>query len=411
MAAERKISSSSLHEVFDGSLVGITVHRGFDILYANDRIAHLLKYKNCEDFIAAGDLSTHIPKRRQRQIAERWRKIQNGDEQPERNRVSNYTTDGDEIWLDVSDERIIWEDGEPAILSTIYDATLAVRANESLLSSLRHLEISLDSILEFIPLGIAIFSDVGVPKTVNSTMRLLFQASPRQNDYVPKVMQELVTSIVNSDEHELTVKGVKTRVDKVVDLIARRMADDAIMLCAADVSEWQDTQDKLKTLAERDVLTQLLNRRGFSDTVKPILRQAVEKNEPFAVLVADIDFFKDINDTYGHATGDETLIAFSKRISSALRSQDIVGRVGGEEFAIFLPKISATRAEAIAQRLRKKIEKTPINVYGTSINLTASFGLKIWEGGSEPRLRDLLQDADTALYRAKDTGRNRVSIA
>lgn len=407
-----KVTKDSLKGLFEDSFIGISVHRGFELLYANPKVANILGYKTASALQEKGDLRPHIPRRRQREISARWMAIERGDIKPERNRVTNITCDGKEVWLDVTDERILWEDGKPATISTLYDVSTAVRTNESLLTSLRHLEISLDSILETIPTGIAIFSDVGEPKTVNSVMRLMFQASPEANDYVPEAMSELIASLVNSDATELAARGVKTRMDKVVDLVARRMSDDAIMMSAADVSDWKTTQDKLKTLAERDTLTQLFNRRGFVDTVKPMIKHCVDHKQPFAILLADVDHFKAINDTHGHAAGDKALKSFSQRLSKALRNRDIVARVGGEEFAIFLPDSDQETAEHIAERLRAKIAKNPISVDGARIPITASFGLKICEITNEvPRLKDLLQTADNALYRAKQTGRNKVALA
>jgi len=398
--------------LFEDSFMGVTVHRGFDILYNNQKVARILGYRNAGDMQEKGDLSVHIPRRRQREISARWTAIERNYIKPERNRVTNIACNGQEVWLDVTDERITWEDGQPAILSMLYDVSTAVRTNESLLSSLRHLEISLDSILETIPTGIAIFSETGEPITVNSAMRLLFQASPEANDYVPRAMSELLAQVVNSDVTELATRDVRTRMDKVVDLVARRMSDDAIMMCAADVSDWKNTQDELKTLAERDPLTKLFNRRGFMDTVRPMLEACIKKKQHFAVVIADIDFFKKINDLHGHAAGDLALRSFSQRISKALRNRDVVGRVGGEEFAIFLPDSNLTTAEHIAERLRAKIAKHPIALEGTTVPMTSSFGLKVWEADSPaPRLKDLMQEADNALYRAKQAGRNRVALA
>jgi diguanylate cyclase (GGDEF)-like protein/PAS domain S-box-containing protein len=409
---EHKVSTNDLSKLYENSFIGVTVHRGFEVLYTNQKVAKILGYESARSMLKTGDLSCHIPRRRQGEISARWAAIEGGEVKPERNRVSNITCDGHEVWLDITDERIVWEDGKPAILSTLYDVSTAVSTNASLLSSLRHLEVSLDSILETVPTGIAIFSDIGEPKTVNSAMRLLFQASPSESDYVPRAMSDLLAKLVNSDQQEMTERGVETRMNKVVDLVARRMSDDAIMMCAADVSDWKYTQDELKTLAERDSLTKLFNRRGFVDTVRPMLTHSVKKKQDFAVIIVDIDFFKAINDTHGHAAGDNALKSFSKRISKALRNRDIVGRIGGEEFAIFLPDSNLDTAQRIAERLRIKIAKNPINIDQLRVPMTASFGLKVWEGGDKnPRLKELLEDADSALYRAKQAGRNRVALA
>jgi len=406
------VSKALLDGLYKHSFIGINVHREFNILYANQKTATILGYEGAAQFTKTGDLRRHIPRRRQREISARWAAIERGDLKPERNRVTNIACDGREVWLDVTDECILWEDGDPAIMSTIFDVSTAVSTNESLLTSLRHLEISLDSILETIPTGIAIFSETGEPRTVNSAMRLLFQKTPQAGDFVPPAMAELLAKLVNSQTNELTAQGVETQSGKIVDLIAKRMSHDAIMLCAADVSEWKQTQDELKSLAERDMLTKLFNRRGFVDTVQPMLNTCIDKKESFAVLVVDLDHFKTINDRYGHSAGDQALKSFSMRISKALRPRDVVGRIGGDEFAIFLPNSDLETAQSIAERLRARIAKYPLAREGVKLPLTASFGLKMCAADRKhPKLKDLLQEADNALYRAKQAGRNQVALA
>jgi len=406
------VTKATLDGLYRDSFIGITVHRDFDILYANQKVANILGYGSANEMQRAGDLSPHIPRRRRREISARWAAIERGDLKPERNRVTNITCDGHELWLDVTDENILWQDGAPAIMSTIFDVSTSVSTNESLLTSLRHLEISMDSILETIPTGIAIFTEAGEPKTVNSAMRLLFQSNPQANSFISPQMSELLTTLVNSDVVELAARGVETHAGKIVDLIARRMTDGAIMMCAADVSDWKRMQDELKTLAERDMLTQLFNRRGFVDTVQPMLKTCTEKKQSFALLVADLDHFKTINDLHGHAAGDLALKNFAMRLSKALRPRDVVGRIGGDEFAIFLPDSDLETAERIAERLRAKIAKHPVSRNSTSVPITASFGLKMCSADRKhPKLTDLLQEADNALYRAKQAGRNQVALA
>lgn len=406
------VSRPLLDGLYKHSFIGITVHREFDILYGNKKSAALLGYETATAMLVAADLERHIPRRRRREISARWAAIERGDLKPERNRVTNITCEGSEVWLDVTDECVLWEDGVPAVMSTIFDVSTAVRTNESLLTSLRHLEISLDSILETIPTGIAIFSETGEPKTVNSAMRLLFQNSPQASDFVPPAMSELLATLLNFQASELTVHGVETQTGKVVDLVAQRMSDDAIMLYAADVSDWKQMQGQLKTLAERDMLTKLFNRRGFIDTVQPMLETCINRKQSFALLVADLDRFKSINDLYGHSVGDQALKSFSMRVSKALRPHDVVGRIGGDEFAIFLPDSDLQTAEHIAERLRAKIAKYPLAREGVKLPSTASFGLKICAADrSHPKLKDLLREADNALYRAKQAGRNQVALA
>ncbi|MCJ9429711.1 sensor domain-containing diguanylate cyclase [Kordiimonas marina] len=405
------VSVEDLNHLFRTSVLGVMVHRDMAVLYANERLAGLLQYEDADALIAHGNLGPHLPADMHRRLRERWSNIIGGTEALERNRLRHITSDGREIWLDVTDECILWQDGKPAILSTATDVSAAVETNESLLSSLRRLEASLDTILEAIPTGIAIFSASGRPRIVNSAMRTLFQEDPTPNAEVPPVVTELLARMDSSDKGETVERGVLTPMGRVVDLVARRMDDDAIMLSATDVSDWQAQQDKLRHMAERDALTTLFNRRGFNDAVKPALRRMGDKGQPCAVMVVDIDHFKQINDTYGHAIGDQALKSISHRLMTELRDDDVIARIGGEEFCIFLPGCTAETAEGIANRLRAKVSETPVTTRHERIAITASFGLKTWDGSAPPKLRELVAEADAALYRAKQLGRNRVVIA
>lgn len=149
--------------------------------------------------------------------------------------------------------------------------------------------------------------------------------------------------------------------------------------------------------AETDPLTGLLNRRGFE--------RMVPAKTVGTVLFVDADHFKRINDEWGHAVGDETLIAMADAISAALRSSDIVARIGGEEFAIFAQETVASRALELAERVRQKVSGT-VNVWRRPV--TVSVGLAVSEAAVEREV--LLQAADDAVYEAKRSGRNCVAM-
>jgi diguanylate cyclase (GGDEF)-like protein len=126
----------------------------------------------------------------------------------------------------------------------------------------------------------------------------------------------------------------------------------------------------------------------------------------------DLDNFKTINDTYGHACGDQVLINFAQTIQSHLRTLDIFGRVGGEEFALFLVDVTLDEAQEILERLRASVEDIQIQVDGKDIKITASFGMVSSDQMrlEELEIEKLLTLADQALYRAKESGRNRVEV-
>jgi diguanylate cyclase (GGDEF)-like protein len=165
-------------------------------------------------------------------------------------------------------------------------------------------------------------------------------------------------------------------------------------------------RDAARELAERDPLTGLLNRRGFLAR----LEQQLADRRGVALLVCDLDHFKRINDTHGHAAGDRCLQAFARRSRDLLPPAAVIARYGGEEFAVVVPLELHDPAQ-VAEHLRAGIGATPVEVGRESLRLTVSIGVAKALPGSKVDAAALLGQADRALYRAKDTGRNRVQVA
>ncbi|MFD6318453.1 GGDEF domain-containing protein [Methylorubrum thiocyanatum] len=164
---------------------------------------------------------------------------------------------------------------------------------------------------------------------------------------------------------------------------------------------------KLSRQAETDPLTGLANRRGLFTAMSR--RSGPGGALRCAILLADIDHFKSINDTYGHDGGDAALIGFAERLRSVMRKDDIIARWGGEEFLVVLDQADAAAATAVAERLRRTAAGQPFSVNGTALTVTASIGVSIVAAGEE-RIDAALSRADAALYAAKKGGRNRVCL-
>ena len=170
-------------------------------------------------------------------------------------------------------------------------------------------------------------------------------------------------------------------------------------------------QEQLKVLANYDSLTNLWNRRFILERLVEELVRADRDNSSLGIVVADIDHFKHINDTLGHATGDEALQEVAKRLTAAIRPYDSLGRYGGEEFLLVVPNCEIAESITVAERVRQALCATPITTSRGELAVTASFGVSATVAGQPADARALIVAADRALYRAKVEGRNRVCIA
>lgn len=161
-------------------------------------------------------------------------------------------------------------------------------------------------------------------------------------------------------------------------------------------------------LAVTDALTGLYNRRYMTSHLRTLADEAARNGKSISLLIFDIDYFKAVNDTHGHAAGDIVLKEFSRRISANVRGIDLACRLGGEEFVVVMPDTDMSYAYTVAERLRQTTADTPFDVgNGTQIDVTVSVGVAVSEG-PEDSADALLERADQALYRAKRDGRNRV---
>ncbi|MEL6368568.1 MAG: GGDEF domain-containing protein [Pseudomonadota bacterium] len=171
-----------------------------------------------------------------------------------------------------------------------------------------------------------------------------------------------------------------------------------------------DLSVKLRGMAIRDQLTGLLNRHGSVESGRRAFEQARQLGQPLSVLVADIDHFKQVNDSFGHAGGDRVLVHIAELLSDQKGGRNVVARLGGEEFLLILPNKPEPTAEEIAERLRAQIESSPAQVGERTLSITASIGVASLLT-DDRNIESLIARADRAMYRAKYQGRNQVSVA
>ena len=187
-------------------------------------------------------------------------------------------------------------------------------------------------------------------------------------------------------------------------IIAGRMRNDNNALISS-----RNVRIQFEHQASVDALTGVHNRHWMSEAFPRALLRCARNTQPVAIMIVDIDFFKRVNDTYGHLVGDVALKTVAKYMAKNLRPFDLLVRYGGEEFALLLPNTGRAAAEALAERLRSLIADCKIQSDNIQFQVTISTGVALAYG--EKTLKVLLEEADRALYRAKELGRNRVEIA
>jgi len=175
---------------------------------------------------------------------------------------------------------------------------------------------------------------------------------------------------------------------------------------ATALAKTEELSNKLKNLSKIDYLTNIYNRRGIHKELEGVCSEYKHTKQTFALILCDIDFFKKINDTYGHTAGDEILKNVALEIKSVLRKEDCVARWGGEEFLILLPDSSLSDAHEIAERIRKNIEKRTFFYEDQVMEVTVSMGISSKE--NEGTVMEIINQADKHMYCAKKEGRNMV---
>lgn len=231
---------------------------------------------------------------------------------------------------------------------------------------------------------------------------------PQKREYICAMLYFSSVSFIST---LITLKDSQLIIHTLTIFLSGYLIVSYISIKYADyIIETVKIYEKLKNEAAKDYLTGLNNVRQFDKSFSSISQMTVRKEEELSLLIIDIDFFKKVNDTYGHDVGDKVLKSLAPILLDTCRAYDVVSRNGGEEFSILLLDCSASKAVKIAERLRKNVEKNDFHIsVNKSINITISIGIS-----SYPELTgqidNLYKDADIALYEAKHAGRNKVVL-
>lgn len=215
-------------------------------------------------------------------------------------------------------------------------------------------------------------------------------------------------NIISNDEIAAMQKAYEKLRRKLMqaDIYKARVSDQQ-----KEIQYRKSQQDHFQHLALTDALTGAVNRHHFNDVLGKEITNVNEHGRPLSIMVLDIDHFKQINDTYGHGVGDEVLIMFYRTCKQAVRSSDVIARIGGEEFVIVMPSTPLASAKQFAERLRKNIAELEIEVNENSVSLTVSIGVSQWHAEQFINAETFVAHADKSLYQAKNSGRNKVVVA
>jgi two-component system cell cycle response regulator len=228
----------------------------------------------------------------------------------------------------------------------------------------------------------------------------------------PEFKTRFVIMLTGEDEQEDKVQGLDLGADDYVtkpfqypELLARIRAGKRIVDLQKELLE---TNKRLERLSITDGLTNLYNHRFFQDELARAFEESARYLRPLSLAIVDLDFFKKVNDSYGHAIGDEVLKAVSKLFQESIRSTDLAARYGGEEFAMMMPETELDDGVKFAEKIRKLVEGTPVVTPAGPISVTVSIGVSTAPHPKIHAAKELVVAADKALYRAKRNGRNQV---
>ena len=223
----------------------------------------------------------------------------------------------------------------------------------------------------------------------------------------PLLLEQIASGAAGPVELEAGGRTYQSRLAPVVDW-RRHRAGKIVTL--HDYTQTRQLLEQLRELATRDPLTGACNRRHFAELAEREFVRLRRHEGAISLIYFDLDHFKQVNDTYGHAAGDATLQAVAAQFARIIRQTDVLGRLGGEEFVVLLPDTSPATAVVMAERLRQALEQQTVTFEGHSIQVTGSFGVSGFEGASSVSLDVLTWSADRAVYDAKAAGRNHVAL-
>ncbi len=404
------IEESGFRAIVETSLTAILVYRDRKLLYVNRSYAQMMGYASPQEALAQHVLGARVHPDDRPIVEARARARQAGLNVPGNYAIRVCRPDGGIIWIDCFANRINWY-GEPALLAMCYDITARKLAEEALTRSERLFA----KLFQFGPDPLTLTTPEGLIRDVNEAMCELLQR-PREL-VIGRTMAEL--GLWHDPAARARLMEEVKRSGRVRDVVCQiRLpsgelrdhtlscelldldSEQLVLTVGRDVTERRRAEARIAYMAHHDALTGLPNRVLFVQQLEGLL----EASGVFGVLCLDLDHFKSVNDSFGHAAGDALLVAVAARLRSCVRDADTVARLGGDEFAVIQPTSDQPRAaEFLAGRVVERLSQ-PFRLDSVTVRIGASVGIAVGpRDGADATA--LLRAADVALYQAKAGGR------
>lgn len=413
------VSRHSAGWLADQLLDGVYAIENERVVYANPALCRMLGRTAAEivgrpfvDLIAPEDKSLVLDRHRDR-VA--------GVDSPTRYTIHLLTADNQSLACELHvGATTVLEDGYIAV-GNVHDVTEKVALQAKLLETTEELariyqqlpdmyyRVDMEGILRMVSPACISLLGYGEAELVNKPLAALYREPDDLRRNVRTILRARGTpaqteaEMIHKNGHSVWVQANSSAHH---DTEGKVMSVDGM---ARDITERKSMEQQLSTLARTDDLTGVYSRRHFIEASEDLIRLMKRNRRPMALMMADLDHFKRINDAHGHHIGDEALVAFADTCREVIRGSDLLGRVGGEEFAIALPETGLPQALELAERLREATSAIVVPVQGGHVTLTVSIGVTELRD-AEMSLDAMMRRADVALYQAKAEGRNRVNV-
>ena len=397
---------------------GVFIIEQGNMLYANKKLAEMLEYS--VDEIVGQPFGKFLFEDDKEMVFKNYQNRQNGLPSPDEYEFRIISKNKNVVDVRINVDTIEYE-GNKISLGTLHDITQKKKTQQALIQS----QSDIHSILNNIP-------DVFYRADIDGIITFVSPSCELELGYKPEEMigKPMIDFYCDPSDREKILKALYEGKGKARQVHAYlrhkdghscwvstnayiRLNSDGEPIgvegVARNMTEQKLLEDKLKKFAQIDDLTKVYNRRYFLQLCNKQLNISKRYNHSASVLMIDLDAFKKINDTYGHQYGDETLRHFAETCELHLRDSDIFGRLGGEEFAVFLPETGLEDARNLAERLRLEVKNSVLELGEKRISFSISIGVSMMNIDQDVTIERLLNQADQAMYRAKQE-RNSVYI-